>query len=762
MGYTVLARKWRPKNFGELVGQQHVMQALANALDQNRLHHAYLFTGTRGVGKTTIARIFAKALNCEQGITSKPCGVCENCRAIDEGKFIDLIEVDAASKTKVDDTREILDNVQFAATQGRFKVYLIDEVHMLSKSSFNALLKTLEEPPEHVKFILATTDPHKLPITVLSRCLQFNLMRLTELQIQNHLANVLTQEAIPFEVPALSLIAKSADGSVRDALSLLDQAIAYGAGQIAFTPIQTMLGLVDQQFTYRVLQALATNDSAEVKTLIGELSAMGVDYQALLSQLIEALHGLSYFQLFQTAQLNASLPETMVAELAKVIAPERVQMLYQIALLTKQDMQLAPDIRIGFEMGLMRMLAFTPVAGHSESQISPTKAQSMNTQGLPAGKVSPNVVQNSVTAMQSQTEVLNDSALSVGLNPNEPSMIQDMPLNDAMSHLSSARSLVSKAKKKPLAADNSRLSETTDTISAQNLPEVQANTVYRPVDSAIPVQNLSEIPAESSMNMLAEQGRSSAPSQNSDFNHTVDHAARLQQSLQALSVDPILEKQEMPVLSLSPSRTDGYEQNFAVGFSEKSPPPLIEAGEDLQSRNSFSPQASMQPDGHESLEGFENPVMKPETQFDNQNMQTVASSNVSLEGDALKTWMDIIHVLNLEGMNLELANNCVLLPAGMNFSLSVIPEQDFPHIEPVKAELLTLVANYLRKTGSWLPWQGTDLLTPKQFLQNQAAQRLIDAKQSLQSDAKLAALTQALNLEVLTQTFKAADASESI
>jgi len=407
MSYTVLARKWRPKNFSELVGQAHVMQALSNALDQQRLHHAYLFTGTRGVGKTTIARIFAKALNCEEGISSHPCGVCDTCRSIDEGRFIDLIEVDAASKTKVDDTREILDNVQFAPTQGRYKVYLIDEVHMLSKSSFNALLKTLEEPPEHVKFLLATTDPHKLPITVLSRCLQFNLMRLTQPQIQNHLAYILEQEQVPFEDGALALIAKSADGSARDSLSLLDQAIAYGAGEVMFEAVQTMLGLVDQQFGVAILNALAADDAEQIKTVIQQLATMGVDYQALLSQLIESLHAISYVQVFGDNETTTLLPAEIVQGFAQAFAPERVQLLYQVALLAKQDMQLAPDIRIGFEMALMRMLAFLP----AEAKIS--------------------------------SESLNNSDSTV--NQNVPVQTVEKP-QDALAGLATARSLVGKKK----------------------------------------------------------------------------------------------------------------------------------------------------------------------------------------------------------------------------------------------------------------------------------------------------------------------------
>ncbi|HBQ44623.1 MAG TPA: DNA polymerase III subunit gamma/tau [Thiomicrospira sp.] len=359
MSYVVLARKWRPKKFSELVGQQHVMQALANALDQQRLHHAYLFTGTRGVGKTTIARIFSKALNCEQGISSTPCGTCSTCQTIDEGRFVDLIEVDAASKTKVEDTRELLENVQYAPVQGRFKVYLIDEVHMLSKSSFNALLKTLEEPPEHVKFLLATTDPHKLPITVLSRCLQFNLMRLTQQQINQHLAFILEQEQLPFDKTSLALIAKSANGSARDALSILDQAISYGGGEVRFDEVQTMLGLVDQQHAVHILQALLAGSAEKIKQVIIDLSAIGVNYEALVDQLIEVFHQISMLQILGSLTEEVMpIDEAVLNEAATGFDANQIQALYQIALLSKQDMQLAPDNKIGFEMALLRMLAF--------------------------------------------------------------------------------------------------------------------------------------------------------------------------------------------------------------------------------------------------------------------------------------------------------------------------------------------------------------------------------------------------------------------
>lgn len=371
MSYTVLARKWRPKKFSELVGQQHVMQALANALDQKRLHHAYLFTGTRGVGKTTIARIFAKALNCDEGMSSTPCGKCAVCQSIDDGRFVDLIEVDAASKTKVEDTRELLDNVQYAPVQGRFKVYLIDEVHMLSKNSFNALLKTLEEPPEHVKFLLATTDPHKLPVTVLSRCLQFNLMRLSQPQIKGHLAYILEQEKIKFDETSLDLIAKSADGSARDSLSILDQAIAYGAGEVSFDSVKMMLGLVDQQFSADILNALIKQSANDILDVVTRLSQIGVDYSALNDQLIEVFHQITLLQVLGSLVEASSLDEQTMQFVAENLTAEKVQSFYQIALLAKQDMKLAPDTRIAFEMALLRMLAFETATNTEISNSKP-------------------------------------------------------------------------------------------------------------------------------------------------------------------------------------------------------------------------------------------------------------------------------------------------------------------------------------------------------------------------------------------------------
>ncbi len=359
MGYQVLARKWRPHQFSQMVGQQHVIRLLTNALDQNRLHHAYLLTGTRGVGKTTLARILAKAFNCETGLTSQPCGKCAACRDIDAGTFIDLLEVDAASRTKVEQTRELLDNVPYAATRGRFKVYLIDEVHMFSESSFNALLKTLEEPPEHVKFLLATTDPQKIPITVLSRCLQLNLRALQIPEIQNQLQLILKSEQITAEERALYYLAHAANGSMRDGLSLLDQAIAYSAGEITEKSVLSMLGAVGQDRILVLLEAIATHDPHQILQQTQLMAESALDFQSVLSELIVLL---------QQVTLAQSVPETLdnqlekerLAVLAQKIKPEEIQLYYQIALLGQRDLPLTPDPRGGLEMILFRMLTFCP------------------------------------------------------------------------------------------------------------------------------------------------------------------------------------------------------------------------------------------------------------------------------------------------------------------------------------------------------------------------------------------------------------------
>ncbi len=367
MSYQVLARKWRPRTFPQMVGQEHVLRALINALDNDRLHHAFLFTGTRGVGKTSVARLLAKSINCEEGMSSSPCGVCSACREIDEGRFVDLIEVDAASRTKVEDTRELLENVQYAPTRGRYKVYLIDEVHMLSGHSFNALLKTLEEPPPHVKFLLATTDPQKLPVTILSRCLQFNLKRLPLEQIRDHLAHILKEEGIEAEAAALTELSRAADGSMRDALSLLDQAIAYGGGKVTQAEVREMLGSIDRDRVNKLLGHLASGDGEGLMNEVAQLAEQSPDFASVLEELNALLHRVALAQRVPQAIDDSLGDREVLMALAAQLTPEQVQLWYQIGIMGRRDLPLAPEPRSGFEMVLLRMLAFQPAGGEHVS-----------------------------------------------------------------------------------------------------------------------------------------------------------------------------------------------------------------------------------------------------------------------------------------------------------------------------------------------------------------------------------------------------------
>jgi DNA polymerase-3 subunit gamma/tau len=389
MSYLALARKWRPRSFAELVGQEHVRVALGNALTQGRVHHAFLFTGTRGVGKTTIARILSKCLNCESGVTATPDGSCAACKEIDEGRFVDLIEVDAASRTQVDDTRELLENVQYAPTRGRYKVYLIDEVHMLSTHSFNALLKTLEEPPPHVKFLLATTDPQKLPVTVLSRCLQFNLKRLPVGLISEHLAKVLAAEKISAEPAALKLVAQAADGSMRDALSLLDQLIAFGGGKVDEAAARGMLGTIDRDHVTKLARALAAGDAVKLLEMARLLEEFSPDYAQVLDDLSSLLTRVALRQLVPGYEGDELFDSALLTELAAAIPGEDVQLYYQTAILGRRDLPLAPDPRTGFEMTLVRMLAFRPAGSAARAQTTGAAGASPTAGRLPIAGGSP-------------------------------------------------------------------------------------------------------------------------------------------------------------------------------------------------------------------------------------------------------------------------------------------------------------------------------------------------------------------------------------
>lgn len=434
MSYQVLARKWRPKSFAEVVGQDHVLKVLANALSLGRVHHAYLFSGTRGVGKTSIARLLAKGLNCEAGITATPCGVCDNCQDIEQGRCVDLLEIDAASRTKVEDTREILDNIQYLPTKGRFKVYLIDEVHMLSRSSFNALLKTLEEPPEHVKFLLATTDPQKLPITILSRCLHLHLSVLDNALIMPQLIKILQSEQIPAEEKAITLLAKAANGSMRDALSLTDQAIALGNGKVDFTSVTLMLGTLDKAIPFALVESLYQGDGNTLMQHIESAATQGIDWDNLLIETISLLHQISLLQIVPSATGDYSDYETRIRYLAQYISPNDVQLFYQILLVGRKELIYAPDKRIGVEMSFLRALAFVPktldlASTGVEPEKTATNIQRSNTdtsasvsRTLPyTKKVTPENNGNIVSSQQSQSPQQQSTS---------ENRVEDIPLDD--------------------------------------------------------------------------------------------------------------------------------------------------------------------------------------------------------------------------------------------------------------------------------------------------------------------------------------------
>lgn len=465
MSYQVLARKWRPQTFADVVGQEHVLTALANGLSLGRIHHAYLFSGTRGVGKTSIARLLAKGLNCETGITATPCGVCDNCREIEQGRFVDLIEIDAASRTKVEDTRDLLDNVQYAPARGRFKVYLIDEVHMLSRHSFNALLKTLEEPPAHVKFLLATTDPQKLPVTILSRCLQFHLKALDVEQIRHQLEHILKEEHIAHEPRALQLLARAADGSLRDALSLTDQAIASGDGQVSTEAVSTMLGTLDDDQALSLVEAVVAADGERVMALVNDAAARGIEWEALLVEMSALLHRIAMVQL-SPAALGSDMAaiEQRMRELARIVPPTDVQLYYQTLLIGRKELPYAPDRRMGVEMTLLRALAFHPRMPLPEPEVPRQSFAPV----APTAVMTPTQVQQQPAPAQQQ---------------------QNVPLSGATSQVLAARSQLQRAqgatkakKSEPAAASRAR---PVNNAALERLASVSERVQARPAVSAL-------------------------------------------------------------------------------------------------------------------------------------------------------------------------------------------------------------------------------------------------------------------------------------
>lgn len=639
MSYQVLARKWRPRSFREMVGQTHVLRALINALDHQRLHHAYLFTGTRGVGKTTIARIMAKCLNCEQGVSSTPCGQCSVCTEIDEGRFVDLIEVDAASKTRVEDTREMLDNVQYMPTRGRYKVYLIDEVHMLSTSSFNALLKTLEEPPPYVKFLLATTDPQRLPATVLSRCLQFSLKNMPPEPIVGHLQNVLTSENIPYEDAALWLLGRAADGSMRDAMSLTDQAVSFGDGSVMAEDVRAMLGTLDQGQIYGVLNALIKGDARAALSATAHLADHGPDWAGVLAEILNALHRIAIAQLMPDAIDNGQGDREQVLELAKQVPPEDVQFYYQLGLIGRRDLPLAPDPRDGFEMVLLRMLAFRPanLPGTPPSTPLQQPEPSDDTTAQPAAQQGSSAIEQKTQAeAASPSAASGQSAVNAAQTAVEPQAAAE-----------NSSTPISPAQQSSTAASESEAANkasVTEEVHApwEDPPSSQALSapVEQTVGAAETLEAASEIqPAAMTSSAPQQSVESTSPSNNPESAFTQNSQAVATDSPVQNSVDSAADSHD----------GDFYEPNYEQDYAQAMASPEddeeaylevshFQAYADLPVMSDDEPLLSMGGSAAEDL--------KP---------------NIPVATGLAAEWQQIYAQLNLAGMTASIAANCTLM-----------------------------------------------------------------------------------------------------
>ncbi len=777
MSYQVLARKWRPRSFREMVGQTHVLKALINALDNQRLHHAYLFTGTRGVGKTTIARIIAKCLNCETGITSTPCGECSVCREIDEGRFVDLIEIDAASRTKVEDTRELLDNVQYAPSRGRFKVYLIDEVHMLSTHSFNALLKTLEEPPPYVKFILATTDPQKLPATILSRCLQFSLKNMTPERVVEHLSHVLGVENVPFEDDALWLLGRAADGSMRDAMSLTDQAIAFGEGKVLAADVRAMLGTLDHGQVYGVLEALLEGDARGVLEAVRHLAEQGPDWNGVLAEMLNVLHRVAIAQALPEAVDNGQGDRDRVLALAQALPAEDVQFYYQMGLIGRRDLPLAPELRGGFEMVLLRMLAFRP-AGSSDGPshplktvgISPATVDSTHSVAAPT-PVGAVIGRESHTA-DTQTdrvapfaatdrsyEMPAPSSPPVGAVTGRESHTADPQTDHAAPSAATDRSYEKPAPSNPpVGAVSGRESHTADPQADHAAPSAATDRSY-------------EMPAAVSPPVGAVSGREESPAHSQaapdpvidlPWNDPVEPAATPTQ-------EPILDVvAEQPALTRMPAPTpatavpDAPEIQSAPPAEDAEPVDYVPAGMD---RDDEPP--------------LDEDYYAPETDgaaysyLDELASETVHDVPVEAEPEVLPAaqpasglalqWLELFPKLPISGMTGSIAANCTLIAVeGDDWLLHLDPAHSALFNSTQQRRLNDALNQYHQRTLNLT----IELIRPEQETPAQAAarwraNRQADAEQSIQQDPYIQQMLQQFGAIIRDDTIEPVDAVAS-
>src|SRR5690554_3334922 len=720
MNYQVLARKWRPRFFDEMVGQEHVLRALINSLNNQQLHHAYLFTGTRGVGKTTIARILAKCLNCEEGISARPCGECGSCKEISEGRFVDLIEVDAASRTRVEDTRELLENVQYAPTRGRYKVYLIDEVHMLSTHSFNALLKTLEEPPAHVKFLLATTDPQKLPITVLSRCLQFNLKNMSAEKIVEYLQTVLNAESVGYEAPALWQLGRAAQGSMRDALSLTDQAIAYGEGQISEDNVHAMLGTMDRGRLFKIAEVMAKADAAEVMAEIDNMAEHSPDYDEVIQGLLTIWHKAALAQAVPEAIDNNEGEREAILALAAAMQAEDLQLYYQIGISGRADLALAPNARQGFEMLVLRMLAFRPV-----SQVS---ADLDLTSSLQKKKL-----------IEQPTAELNTKA-DVADEPN---------VEDETAHEPS-----SKPKTQPEASINTQ-QETQAEISAQNESastdiEKQASVPIRPESPSVVVGAISQSSAAGASNTVSTIEvpvvSQSEPSPVSAEKHT--HATVVESTNQPAQTQQVETQTEQHT---EPAEID-FDAEFGIpldapsGFSEGSDPQdEVELGvltirDNPTVRNSEANGLTASNQQASSEATAEETETKVEVQLDELTVDN---------------WWQWVDVLPLQGFTQSIASNLVLtkVEAGQ-YHFDLHPDQSFLFNESQQYEIEQALRSFVADASVIITKQVPTMESPAERDQRLAADARILAQQALETDTLIQRIVQEFDAQIIDSTIR--------
>ncbi|MFT4937604.1 MAG: DNA polymerase-3 subunit gamma/tau [Paraglaciecola sp.] len=714
MSYQVLARKWRPNKFSELVGQEHIVTAISNALDNNRLHHAYLFSGTRGVGKTTIARIFSKSLNCEQGMSAEPCGQCGTCQEIEQGNFVDLLEIDAASRTKVEDTRELLDNVQYKPTRGRYKVYLIDEVHMLSKHSFNALLKTLEEPPPHVKFLLATTDPQKLPVTILSRCLQFNLKALSRTQISQQLQHILSQEGISHEPEALAQLARAAQGSMRDALSLSDQAIAQGNGQVSLAIVTDMLGLMDKNQVLKLLNAVLHKDSKGAMQQVEQMSFQAPDYAQVLAELMSLLHQIALTQFVPDACKLETISARAIFQLAKAIAPEQIQLLYQIALQGKKDIPYAADSRTGLEMTLLRMLAFSP------------SSTSLSLEEMAQQAVSQNNIQVFPKDLENLHEPKNIPSEPVQMVEELPPVQQDSPAEPELVQQSAATVNVAQ---EPMHKEQERQVEGADEFYPEQMQNefVAQQEHYNPVDFSTAESQLNELNSD-------EQVLAQTPEQSVAVSlNSTESLLALKQKLLDNQADA--EEQESLVKKSVSSSDDNWIQN-----KFKRP----------ASSNIDEVEQSLAPDTHRELqvepETTEQQVIEPKTRLENLIPPWGSDDNSAIPTEHLAAQNPDIKAETTPSFDpnshLELSSECDVdfeVPAFLADGQKVIAAQQLDSWSQLIEQMeVTALTKQLALHSSYAKQDNKVILT------------LLESKEHLNTDSAKQQLQQALS-QVLMQ-----------